>query len=128
MIDFSKDAVFNLKAIEIKHVNRHVHDLLVEGEEILGVFRTLRDQVVFTDMRIIAIDVQGATGTRQEFSILPYANIQYFGITTPAIGEIISDGELLLYFSNGFKATFEFRGSSDVLEIGRVISTYALSK
>lgn len=128
MIDFSKDAIFNLRAIDIKHVNKHVPDLLIDGEEILGVFKTVRDQVVFTDKRIIAIDVQGATGTRQEFSVLPYANIQYFGIQTPAFGEIISDGELVLYFSNGFKTTFEFKGSSDILEIGRVISIYALEK
>lgn len=89
-------------------------------------FQTVRDQLVFTNKRIIAIDVQGITGKRKSFSSMPYSKVQYFSIQTPGFAELFSDTELILMFSNGFTATFELRGSVDIGLLGRVISKYVL--
>ena len=40
--------------------------------------------------------------------------------------EAVPDSELLLTFSNGFTATFEFKGNVDIGEIGRMISEFVL--
>ena len=77
---------------------------------IVSAFQTVRDQLVFTNKRIIAIDVQGVTGKRKSFTTLPYSKVQFFTIQTPGFMELFSDTELLLMFSNGFTAKFEFRG------------------
>ena len=45
MINFNKDSVFNLKPIEINEVRNEVHGLLINGEEILCAFKTIRDQL-----------------------------------------------------------------------------------
>lgn len=128
MLDFSQNAVFNLKKINPKHMNRNAQMILVEDEEVLGVYRTVRDQVIFTNMRIITVDIQGVTGMRQELFILPYSNVQYFAIQTVGFAEIIPDAELTLFFSNGKRADFEFAGDNDILEIGRLISQFTLMK
>lgn len=126
MINFSEDAVFNLKPIDTDSVIDEVQGLVVPGEEIIQAFQTMRDQFIFTNKRIIAIDVKGITGTKKEFSTLPYKNVQYYSIQTPGFAELIPDCELELYFNNGFTATFEFKGNCNILEIGKVISRFTL--
>ncbi len=126
MINFNKDSIFNLKPIKVSAVRREVDLLLAENEEIICAFRTVRDQLVFTDMRIICIDIQSISGTRKSFTSLPYNKVHYFTVQTPSIAELVPDSELILYFANGFKATFEFRGSTDIFEIGQIISENVL--
>ena len=125
-INFNEDSVWNLRAIKPASVRADVNGLLIGGEVIVSAFQTVRDQLVFTNKRIIAIDVQGVTGKRKSFTTLPYSKVQFFTIQTPGFMELFSDTELLLMFSNGFTAKFEFRGSVDIGQISRVISQYAL--
>lgn len=125
-INFNSDSVWNLKPIDVNQVRDEVNGLLVYGEEIAAAFRTVRDQLVFTNKRIIAIDVQGITGRRKSFSSLPYSKVQFFSVQTPGFAEIFSDSELYLYFSNGFSAKFEFSGGVDIGMIGRLISEFVL--
>lgn len=125
-INFNEDSVWNLRAIKPESVRADVNGLLIGGEVIVSAFQTVRDQLVFTNKRIIAIDVQGVAGKRKSFTTLPYSKVQFFTIQTPGFMELFSDTELLLMFSNGFTAKFEFRGSVDIGQISRVISQYAL--
>jgi hypothetical protein len=125
-INFNQNSVFNLKPIDASGVRDEVQGLLIQGEEIIYAFQTIRDQVVFTNKRIIAIDVQGLTGKRKSFATMPYSKIQYFAIQTPGFIELFPDSELFLMFTNGFTATFEFKGQVDIGMIGRVISEYVL--
>ena len=89
-------------------------------------FQTVRDQLIFTNKRIVSVDVQGITGKRKSFSTMPYSKIQYFSIQTPGFAEIIPDSELFIMFSNTFTAKFEFKGNVDIGKIGRMISAYVL--
>lgn len=126
MINFNKNSAFDLKPISISDVRSDVNGLLIEGEEIVMAFKTVRDQLLFTNKRIISIDVQGITGKRKSFSTLPYSKIQFFAIQTPGFAEIIPDSELYIQYANGFSANFEFKGQTDIGKIGRLISKYVL--
>ena len=125
-VNFNGESVFNLKPISISDVRSDVQRLFVTGEEIILAFKTVRDQLVFTNKRIISIDVQGITGSRRSFSSMPYSKIQYFSIQTPGFAELIPDCELFLMFNNGFTAKFEFKGGVDIGRIGQMISQYVL--
>ena len=100
--------------------------LLVEGEEIISAFSTVRDKLVFTTKRIISIDVQGITGKKKSFASLPYRQIQYFTIQTTGFLEVFPDSELYLYFANGSVVTMEFKDSVNITSIGQIISHYVL--
>ena len=80
--------------------------------------------MVFTDKRIIAVNVQGITGKKRDFTTLPYAKVSVFSVETSGTFDL--DSELDLYYSGVGKVRFEFRGASDILNIGRIISQYAL--
>lgn len=126
MINFSDNTVFNLKPIEEKDVQKDVTNLFVDEERILGAYKTIRDQVIFTNKRIITVDVQGITGKRKDYSTLPYSKLQYFSVQTPGFAELIPDCEMELFFTNGFVAKFEFKGNCNIIELGKTISQYVL--
>ena len=125
-INFNSNSAWNLKPINVNNVRDEVKGLLISGEQVEMAFQTVRDQLVFTNKRIIAIDVQGITGKRKSFSTMPYSKVQYFSIQTPGFLELIPDSELFIMFSNGFTAKFEFKGGVDIGKIGRMISDYVL--
>ena len=125
-VNFNQDSVWNLKPISVDSVKSEVTGLLIGGEEVVMAFQTVRDQLIFTNKRIIAVDVQGITGKRKSFSTMPYSKIQYFSIQTPGFAELIPDSELSIMFSNTFTAKFEFKGGVDIGKIGRMISEYVL--
>ena len=126
MINFNNNSVWNLKPIDVSVVQDEVRGLLVDDEEIVSAFKTVRDQLIFTSKRIISVDIQGVTGARKSYSSMPYSKIQFFTIQTPGFVEIIPDSELILTFANGFTAKFEFKGNVDIGKIGKMISNYVL--
>lgn len=126
MINFNSNSAWDLKPISVADVRGEVNGLLVDGEEIAAAFKTVRDQLIFTNKRIISVDVQGITGKRKSFSSMPYSKVQFFAVQTPGFAELVPDSELVLTFSNGFVAKFEFKGPVDIGEIGRMISNYVL--
>ena len=127
-VSFNKESVWNLTPINKAEVREEVNGLLLPDEEINCAFKTVRDQLIFTNMRVIAVDVQGLTGRRKSYSSLPYSKVQFFSIQTPGFAELVPDSELYLMFANGYTAKFEFKGGVDIGAIGRMISEYVLAE
>ena len=90
----------------------------------MGEYQAIRDYVIFTNKRVIAVNVQGVTGKKKDITTLPYSKIQLFSIETS--GVLDWDSELDLYFSGVGLLKFEFTGGSDVVNIARTISEYLL--
>lgn len=124
MIDFQNKAIIKLSKINSDSVKNDIAPLLIPGEGIIGAYKTMRDYVVFTDKRIISVNVQGVTGKKKDFSSLPYSKIQVFSIETAGVLDL--DSELEMYFSGLGKVKFEFSGSSDIIKIGQQIGTFIL--
>ncbi|QZP07030.1 PH domain-containing protein [Caenibius sp. WL] len=122
MIDFQNGSVFKLKANN--EYTSKAAEILISGETILSAFKALRDGVVFTDKRVIAVNVQGITGKKKDFMSLPYSKITAFSVETA--GSLDLDSELEMYFSGLGRVKFEFIGQTNVVEIGRTIASYAL--
>lgn len=124
MIDFSNGSVFKLSPAKINDVSSMVEPLLVPGEQLLQAFKGIRDFVVFTDKRVIAVNLQGMTGKKRDFTSLPLKKIQAFSVETAGTFDL--DAELDLWFSGLGVVRFEFRGSADIRAIGQLVATYTL--
>lgn len=81
---------------------------------------SMRDYVVFTNKRVISVNVQGLTGKKKDFTSLPYSKVQAFSIETA--GHFDLDSELQLVFSSLGTVIFEFTGASNVKEIAQLIA------
>lgn len=126
MFNFS-NSVFKLRSISESDVIKDIRTFMLPGENIVSAFRSGRNQVGFTDKRIIALDVKGITGSRKEFSTLPYSKIVHFTVQTPGFLEFNNDSELVVAYPNGALIQFEFSGGNvNILEIAQIISRYVL--
>lgn len=124
MIDFNNAKFVKLRAAGNDTYSRTIEELLVEGEEIISTYKGLRDGVVFTNKRIIAINVQGLTGTKKDFTSMPYSKIQAFSVETAGLLDL--DSELDLWFSGIGAVRLEFVREANVSEICRIISERVL--
>lgn len=124
MIDFKNGSVFKMKKNNGFSNEKMVAPLFVDGEVFVGEYQALRDFIVFTNKRIIAVNVQGLTGKKKDFSTLPYSKIQAFSVETSGVLDM--DSELELWFSGLGKVKFEFTGESDIIEIEKIIASKIL--
>jgi len=85
MIDFENGDVFKLRKVKDEKVDNNILTLLVPKEEIIGVYKSVRDYVVFTNRRFISVNIQGVTGKRRDYTIMPYSKISVFSIETSGV-------------------------------------------
>ncbi|WP_226649146.1 PH domain-containing protein [Microbulbifer variabilis] len=125
MIDFKSSPIFKLKPIEISEARDDFNKFLIEGEAIFAGFKTIRDQVVFTNKRIIAANVQGITGSKVDYTSLPYSKIQAFSVESSGTFDL--DCEIVVYLSEVGEVKFEIKGSFDLIQFNQHISKYVLA-
>lgn len=123
MIDFKNPTLLKLRKANGTFDNE-VTPLLIEGENIIETYKSVRDGVIFTNKRIFVINVQGVTGKKRDITSLPYSKIQAF--STESAGVMDSDCELELWFSGLGKVKLEFTLSTDIYQICKTISEYVL--
>lgn len=124
MIDFKNAEFLNLKPVDNSTYAAAIQPMFVSGEEIIASFKTIRDGVVFTTKRIFAINVQGITGKKVDYTSLPYSKIQAFSVETAGVIDL--DSELELWFSGLGKVKFDFVSQADVSRICKMISERVL--
>ncbi|MEU3332277.1 PH domain-containing protein [Glutamicibacter creatinolyticus] len=124
MIDFNNSSVFKLSPSNIADLAPELTPLLVPGEELLATFKGVRDSVAFTNKRLIALNVQGITGKKRDYTSLPYSKVQAFSVETA--GTLDLDAELDLWFSGLGKVRLEFKGKVDVRALSKLIASYVL--
>ena len=124
MIDFQNASFFKLKPVSDNDFAGMITPMFAPGEEIIQSFRGIRDGVVFTNKRIITINVQGITGKKKDFTSLPYSKIQAYSVESAGVFDL--DSELDLWFSGMGRVRFEFVSRANVSEICRIISERVL--
>lgn len=124
MIDFNNSAFVKMKQVDPSSLMGDIHPLLINGEQVIGAYKAMRDYCVFTNKRVISVNVQGMTGKKKDFTSLPYSKVSAYSIETAGVLDM--DSELEMYFSGLGKVKFEFTGQSNIVQIGQIISTYIL--
>ena len=74
---------------------RELEPILLPDETIEVAFQVLRDQMVFTDRRVVLIDKQGMTGRKRAYHSIPYRAITMFTVETA--GSFDTDAELRIW-------------------------------
>lgn len=124
MIDFQNANFMKLKPVPDSDFSDMITPMFAPGEVILSTFHGIRDGVVFTNKRLIAVNVQGMTGKKKDFTSLPYSKIQAFSVETAGVLDL--DSELEIWFSGLGKVKFEFVARANVSQICKMISEAVL--
>jgi len=124
MIDFNNASFIKLREVSQEDGFAMIGDLLIDDEEIFNSFKGVRDMVIFTNRRIIALNVQGLTGKKKDFSSLPYSKVQAFSLESAGVFDL--DAELELWFSGLGKVKFAFDSKFDVKSFSKFLGRYIL--
>lgn len=124
MIDFENNSLIKLRKISEDSVLKSIVPLLIDGETIIGTYKAVRDFVVFTNKRMVTVNVQGVTGKKKDFTTVPYSKIQVFSVETS--GHLDLESELEMWISGLGRIQLEFTDSSDIVAIGRMIGECCL--
>lgn len=124
MIDFQNASFLKLKRVSDSEFESMILPMFVEGENIISTYRGIRDGVVFTNKRIISINVQGITGKKKDFTSMPYSKIQVYSVESAGVFDL--DSELEIWFSGIGRVKFEFTSNCNVSEICKMISALVL--
>ncbi|WP_297096413.1 PH domain-containing protein [uncultured Draconibacterium sp.] len=116
----AKFSVTNKIKVDDKDVVKLFAPLLVEGEEIKLAYTHLRDKVIFTDKKIIALDVQGLTGSKKEFRVFPYSKITSYSVETS--GTFDGDSDFKIWLSGVGAFSIKFARSLNIHEIGSFLA------
>ncbi|TDK47928.1 PH domain-containing protein [Algoriphagus formosus] len=97
--------------------------LLCEEEKVELGFQLIRDTFMFTNKRLILIDVQGITGSKVEYKSLPYKSISRFSLETAGTFDL--DAELKIWISSESipSVNKKFNKSIDVYAVQRYLAS-----
>lgn len=124
MIDFQNGTFVKMGPVDPQTLAGELQPLLVQGEQVHLAFKGIRDSIVFTDKRLISINVQGMSGKKRDYTSLPLNRIQAWSVETA--GTFDRDSELDLWFSGLGKVRLEFKGSVNIQHISQLIGHHVL--
>ena len=101
-----------------------VQELLVEGEQPVAAYKTIRDSAVFTTKRLIVRDAQGLKGKKVEIYSLPYTSIDMWS-TENAGGFLDMNAEVELWTKVGHIKKKKKKGV-DIRKFDKLISNAVL--
>ena len=100
-------------------------DLLIENESIEVGFNIFRDKFIFTNKRLIIVDVQGITGSKIEYLMVPYSKITKYSIETS--GSFDLDAELKIWIgSESEPIQKKFNKKVNIYDLQKVLSSHLL--
>lgn len=100
--------------------------LLTANEEIEMGFKLIRDTFIFTNKRLILVDVQGITGSKTEYKSIGYKSITRFSVETAGTFDL--DAELKIWISSEQHPSIvkQFNKSVNVYDVQKILAFHVL--
>lgn len=121
---FSGDSKSSASA-QTKKFHMEYGQLLIDGEIIEAGFIVVRDTFLFTNKRLILVDIQGVSGKQIEYLSIPYCNIRKFSVQTG--GSFDLNAELKLWIgSDTIPLEKKFNKDLSIYEVQKVLASHIL--
>ena len=125
MINFTNNSqIFKMSEVEKNTFENTLRPLYINNEETIACYKAVRDYMVFTNKRMIVVDVQGITGKKKDFSCFPYSKVQAFSVKTAGVLDVDTDVDIA--FAGLGTIHLEFTTGTDVAKLLRLIAEYTL--
>ncbi|ORU00729.1 DUF1696 domain-containing protein [Anaerovibrio sp. JC8] len=88
----------NASGTDVEAVKKDYGKLLGRNEQVVQAYQWIRDLMIFTDYRLIMVDIQGATGKKVNYHSVPYKSIRHFEVESA--GHFDLDAELKIWVAD----------------------------
>jgi hypothetical protein len=115
----------NINSSETKKFFSDYGQLLVDGEIIEVGFVVIRDTFLFTNKRLILVDIQGISGKQIEYLSIPYSKITKFSVQTGESFDL--NAELKLWIgSDTIPLEKRFNKDVNIYVVQKILASHAL--
>ena len=116
----------NAGAVTQEDLLKKYGQLPTDSEEIELGFKLIRDTFIFTNKRLILVDVQGLTGSKTEYKTITYKSITRFSIETAGTFDL--EAELKIWISSEVQPSIvkQFNKSVNVYDVQKVLAHHVL--
>jgi Bacterial PH domain len=116
----------NAVQADARTIQAEFQNILIDTEEVVAGFKLMRDSIVFTNERLIIVNVQGITGSKVSNLSIPYSSIKSFTMITAGSLDLDCEISLVVDGYAGFPVSLKFKKGTDLNPIYKVLSTFAL--
>lgn len=88
----------NAAETDIEGVKKDYAKLFGPNETVVQAYQWIRDLMIFTDYRLIIVDIQGTTGKKVNYHSIPYKNIRHFEVESAGYFDL--DAELKIWVAD----------------------------
>jgi len=116
----------NAGAVSQEDLIKKYGQLLLDNEQVEMGFKLIRDTFIFTNKRLILVDVQGITGSKTEYKSIAYKSITRFSVETAGTFDL--EAELKIWVSSETQPSIvkQFTKSVNVYEVQKVLAHHVL--
>lgn len=115
----------NATEIPVAEAEQELRPILIEGERVEHALKLIRDQIIFTSKRVVTIDKQGLTGSKQNIRSIPYKSIKM--VSKEGAGMLDLDAELVIWVTGESQPLkFEFKKGVDINQVYTLICRHIL--
>ncbi|KAA3506719.1 MULTISPECIES: PH domain-containing protein [Rhizobium/Agrobacterium group] len=108
--------------VDPRELEKRLSGVLIDGEQPQLAFKLIRDFFVFTQHRVILVDIQGITGSKVDYMSIPYKAVTRFSVETAGTFDL--DAELKIWVSGSSQPiTKTLKKGTDVRGIQRALAT-----
>ncbi|WP_461535110.1 PH domain-containing protein [Spongorhabdus nitratireducens] len=115
----------NAGTVSPEELQEKYSNLLIDGEQVDIGFILIRDTFIFTNKRLILVDIQGMTGRKTEYLSIPYKSISKFSIETA--GHFDLDAELKIWIGSDTEPVEKkFNQKVNIYDLQKVLASHTL--
>ncbi|PZD78184.1 PH domain-containing protein [Mesonia sp. K7] len=116
----------NASEVSVEKLTDKYSRLLTDSESIELGFQLFRDTFMFTNKRLILVEVQGVTGKKAEYRSFPYKSMSRFSLESAGTFDL--DAELKIWISSATEPAVnkKFNKSIDVYAVQKYLATKIL--
>ena len=116
----------NAGSVSPEDLLKNYGQLLIDNESIEMGFKLIRDTFIFTNKRLILVDVQGITGSKTEYKSIAYKSITRFSVETAGTFDL--EAELKIWVSSELQPSIvkQFTKSVNVYDVQKVLAHHVL--
>ncbi len=116
----------NASTVTLEQLKEDYGNLLIDNEVIELGFKLLRDTFIFTNRRLILVDVQGLTGSKTEYKSISYKSISRFAVETAGTFDLDAELKIWIWSETVPSIRKQFNKSVNVYDVQKVLANYVL--
>ena len=112
----------NAAETDVDDVKKDYGKLLGKNEQVIQAYKWVRDLLIFTDYRLILVDIQGATGKKVDYHSIPYKSIRHFAVEPTGHFDLEAELKIWVVGLGADPLVYTFSNDADVYRVQALLA------